>query len=245
MEYFTIGLPKRKKSKKSTNNKSGVVTGSPFKKSKQITNFTDFGEMGGFAHGVSGNGDVGGGGAPVAMAMGESTEDDGNVYEYSCAMLPISKENSAIMQYWAKQNIPVESLLIDPDQGMDGYEDNPHVTVKYGLHTDDVTDIEKLTSGYGPVPVKFGKVSKFENPDFDVIKIEIISEPLHELNKLISDNLENTDTYPTYEPHATLAFVKKGTCDKIVGDDFFTDMKDSISEIYFTARDGSEHYIDI
>ena len=243
MEYFTIGLPKRKKSKKGKNSKSGVVVGSPFKKTTQITNFTDFGENSGFASGVSGNGDVGGGSAP--MGMGESIEDDGKVYEYSCAMLPISDEIATMMQYWAKQNIPVDALLIDPDRGMDGYETNPHVTVKYGLHTDDVNDVDKLTSGHGPVPLKFGKVSKFENPDFDVIKIDILSDQLHALNKLISDGLENTDTYPNYEPHATLAFVKKGMGDHVVGNDFFIDMEDAVNEIYFTARDGSEYYIDI
>ena len=87
-------------------------------------------------------------------------------------------------------------------------------------------------------------VSKFDvNPKFDVLKIDIKSKKLQKLNKLISDNMENTDDYDKYSPHATLAYIKKDSCNDLVGCDFFTDIEDSIDEIYFNTKSGTEHFI--
>lgn len=236
-------------------NDSGIIVDVPLKKkkTKQLSDFSDMGKISGFASGVSNNGDVAGNPAPSVdgggdVAMGEAVNDDATkTYSYSCAMLPITKEIAVIMKYWTQNNIPADSLWIDEDTGMEGYENDPHVTIKYGLHTDDPDDIDDITKGYGAVTIQFGNISKFDdNPNFDVIKVDIItSKKLVSLNKLLSDNIDNTEMFPEYKPHATLAFVKKGECDHIIGDDYFTELTDNINQIYFTARDGSEHYIDI
>ena len=55
--------------------------------------------------------------------------------------------------------------------------------------------------------------------------------------------MEHTDTFSEYKPHLTLAFVKKGECKDLIGNDFFTDIEDEVDEIYFTAKTGKEHFI--
>ena len=75
--------------------------------------------------------------------MGESLnskEMDTYIYEYSCAMLNLSNELTHIIYEWVRQNIPEKNLYVNEDNGIEGYEDTPHVTVKYGLH-DEVCNV--------------------------------------------------------------------------------------------------------
>jgi hypothetical protein len=166
------------------------------------------------------------------------------VYQYSCAMLNLSEDVAPIIRYWAEKNIDKENLYIDNDSGIEGFEYIPHVTIKYGLHDIKPDKLIELVDGCGPIQLTFGKVSKFDtNPNFDVIKIEIESEKLNKLNSLISDNMDNTDKFDEYKPHATIAYVEKGTCDDLIENEFFDKLKDEVSQIYFTSRDGEESYI--
>lgn len=96
------------------------------------------------------------------------------------------------------------------DLAEDGREDNPHITVKYGLHTDDADEVRRAVEGQPPVAVQFGPVSFFSSAEHDVIKIDIESSGLHALNSAISGALACTDTYPDYKPHLTVAYVKPG-----------------------------------
>lgn len=97
----------------------------------------------------------------------------------------------------------------------DGVETNPHVTVKFGLHGNNPEDVRPLLAGEGPVKVRIKGVSIFDNPEFDVVKLDVDSPDLHRLNKKISDALPHTDTHPTYQPHITIAYVKKGEGKKL------------------------------
>ena len=200
----------------------------------------------GFGNPIGGEG--AGEGAGVAMGMRESVDDSksGHVYQYSCAMLNLSQNVAPILQYWCKVNIPKEDLYINEDQGMEGYEDMPHVTILYGLHDVKPKKLISLTHGFGPIELKFDKVTKFDtNPEFDVLKIDIDSAKLLYLNKLISDKMEHTDKFDQYKPHATLAYVKKGTCNHLVNNDFFTSLFDTVDEIYFATKDGDEYFIEL
>lgn len=91
-------------------------------------------------------------------------------------------------------------------------EDEPHITVKYGLHTNDPAKVRKAIAECcdWTISAAVGEVSIFKNDDFDVIKLDIESDDLHRLNAALRDSLENTETYPEYKPHVTLAYVKPG-----------------------------------
>lgn len=178
--------------------------------------------------------------------MGESADTDKFVYSYSCAMLNLNEYIAEKITEWVNENIPKSDLYIDEDAGIDGYEPIPHVTIKYGLHSTDPNELIKLAKEFGPIMLHLKGISKFDtNPKFDVIKIDIISKRLNELNQIICDNMKATDAFDEYIPHATLAYVKKGTCDHLIGNRAFDKLTDEVYEIYFTARNGEEYYIDL
>jgi hypothetical protein len=172
------------------------------------------------------------------------TESAKHVYSYSCAMLPLNDEATSLMRYWAKKHIPEDALYINEDEGIEGYESTPHVTVKYGLHDTEPDTLIDLIQGIGSVPLQFGNVTKFDtNPNFDVIKVDIDGDKLRVINQIISDYMEHSDKFPEYKPHATIAYVKKGSCDHLVDNDFFDKLNDKIDVMDFASRTGETHPI--
>jgi 2'-5' RNA ligase len=143
-------------------------------------------------------------------------EDKGNDYSYGCVMLYLDIDG----EWWNKlqAEIPDEDIFhgTEGDEGY-GREDEPHVTILYGIH-DDVSDeevearIEKMTAP----EVTLKTIGMFDNEDrgFDVIKFDVQGEDLHKMNAMFSE-LPNSNAYPDYHPHATIAYVKAGK-----GDDY-------------------------
>jgi len=167
-------------------------------------------------------------------------------YKYSCALLPLSDSVGPILKYWARKMIPEEVLYVNQDEGIDGYEFNPHVTIKYGLHDANPDNLNELCNGCGPINIEFGKVDKFDtNPNFDVIKVNIESGQLRILNEKISAGLSHDEKWDSYKPHATLAYVKKGACEDLVKSGFFTKLNDVIDQVCFSSKTGTEHYINL
>lgn len=119
----------------------------------------------------------------------------------------------------------------------EGREDKPHITVLYGLHTTNPNDIKKIIKDFGTIKATLGKISKFDNkPEYDVLKIDVKSPELHALNKALK-KLPFTSDYPKYEPHATLAYVKKGHCQDLIDDDTFVDHKVHFKSLIFSTPD--------
>ena len=130
----------------------------------------------------------------------------------------------------------------DSELGEDGREDKPHVTVKFGLHTDDVAEVRRVLVGEAPITVTLGKTSIFpakDGADYDVVKIDIDSPDLHRLNAKIAGALDNTDTHPTYKPHATIAYVKAGLGQKYVGRTDLEGKTVTLDAITFSGKDRS------
>ena len=125
-------------------------------------------------------------------------------YDFSSVQCGLPNDIAEEIYQWGKKNIPDEMLAED------GREDRIHVTVKYGIHTIDSTPVLEMMRNYGPIKAHLGKISLFDSDDCDVVKIEVESDGLCELNKLISDNFDVTDTHPVYIPHITLCYVEKG-----------------------------------
>lgn len=99
-----------------------------------------------------------------------------------------------------------------------GIEHNPHVTVLYGFYSF-VTPkevMEVLMQCNAPT-IRLGHVGIFEDhPEFDVVMITVESQGLAKLNLELT-KLPNEETFPTYHPHVTIAYVKKGTAKKYLG----------------------------
>ncbi len=111
------------------------------------------------------------------------------------------------------------------------------ITVKYGLHSPDPNCIAGIIKDFGSFPVNIGEVSKFDTAaDHDVIKLSIESDRLHELNALISNNTSITDKYPIYQPHLTVAYVKKGSCDHLLGRRDFDELTATCEKVQFSSK---------
>lgn len=159
-------------------------------------------------------------------------------YKYSSTQINFPPELAKKLMDWCNKNIPEEDVYTDPKDETLGKEDKPHVTVKYGLHTSNQKDIEDLVKGFGDVEINLGKVSIFEpeEKEYDVVKVEIEGDKLRELNKKLSDNLENSDEHPEYKPHATIAYVKKGQGKKYVGNTDFEGLKFVSHSLDFSSK---------
>jgi 2'-5' RNA ligase superfamily len=144
-------------------------------------------------------------------------------YKYAVTMILLPERLSDFIIDWGQINIPDENLYrLEGDDSL-GREREPHVTVKYGFTTNDVPDIlREIVHETKPFPVYLGRVSLFDNnPEYDVVKIGVESPWLRKLNSQISLQIPNEDKYPSYNPHITIAYVKKGTAAKLVGADLF------------------------
>lgn len=104
-------------------------------------------------------------------------------------------------------------LVNADDLADDGREQNPHITVKFGLHTNDPEDLRRIVEQLAPVAVQLGECSFFAADAYDVVKIDVESKALHKLNAAICEGTPCTDTHPEYKPHVTIAYVKSGMGD--------------------------------
>lgn len=105
----------------------------------------------------------------------------------------------------------------DEDLAEKGREDDPHITVLYGIHDPGAVDaIGDMLLGQKPIICTLRRTSVFEHDDCDVVKLNVDSPELHELRYRIEQAIDNTQTFPHYQPHVTLAYVKKGLGKKYV-----------------------------
>lgn len=176
----------------------------------------------------------------VAMchAMWESSiSKQGMDREFSTTMVALSGSIAKSIEAMAAK-IP------DGDLHEKGREDEPHVTVKFGTHTDDPDDVAKVIEGTEPFEITFGKTSIFEkrgdDGEYDVVKVDVFGDGLKKLNKLISDSLEHTDTHPNYTPHSTLAYVAAGSGKKFVGMDDLDGQTVTVDSVVFSGKKAGE-----
>lgn len=158
------------------------------------------------------------------------TED----HSYSSTHVVLPKELGDKLIAWSKKNVP-EGILDKEEGGREAY---PHITILYGIHSEGPKPVQEVLKNEKPAKFKLGKVSLFKNEDkpFDVVKVEVISLDLHRLNKELTDNLEYTNSFPKYTPHATIAYVQKGTADQLEGNTDLEGLEATVDWIEFSSK---------
>ncbi len=164
-------------------------------------------------------------------------------YSYSSTQVNVKDPLSQEIMDWGQENIPDADLYTDDNMGR---EDTPHITVLYGIVTQEADEVIEVLAEEGPAKATLGKISLFENSDdYDVVKIDIESEDLSRLNKLLADNLENENDFPEYKPHITIAYVEQGSGKLYSGSSEFEGREVSFDQIRFSTKDEESTFIDL
>ncbi len=150
----------------------------------------------------------------VRKALLTEAEKKDHKREYGCLMvfLDVGKKDWKELQ----DLIDEDDLYTEEGDSSYGREMDPHVTILYGLH-DDIKDedIEKDIKAIKEPKIAFKSISSFNNDKFDVLKFDVKSEDLNKLNKKFSE-YPNTNKFPDYHPHVTIAYLKAGKADEYI-----------------------------
>ncbi len=154
-------------------------------------------------------------------------------HQFSSTQINLPQNLANKVFEWGEENIKDENLYVQDDDH--GREDELHITVLYGLHANSPDKVKELLKEEKPFEVSLGRVSSFKQDNFDVIKIDVFSEKLHKLNKVLNE-LPTTNKFSTYRPHITIAYVKNNSCNKLLGDKTFVGQKWVARTILFSSK---------
>ena len=163
-------------------------------------------------------------------------DKSGTMYEYGCLMLYIKFPN------WDEfvGNINKDELY-DPQNKRYGIETEPHITILYGIHKE--VDDDQVMAMFSDIKksdfdLEVNGLDCFYSKDYDVLKMNIKSEKLNELNNL-AEKLPHTSTYPDYKPHITIAYLTKGNGNNYVDLNFKMKIN-TIDKIVYSKTNGEK-----
>ena len=163
-------------------------------------------------------------------------DKSGTMYEYGCLMLQTNFPN------WSGfvGNINKDELY-DPNNERYGIETEPHITILYGIHKE--VDDDQVIAMFSDIKksdfdLEVNGLDCFYNKDYDVLKMNIKSEKLNELNNL-AKKLPHTSTYPDYKPHITVAYLTKGNGNNYVDLNFKMKIN-TIDKIVYSKTNGEK-----
>ncbi len=182
------------------------------------------------------------------MASKKVFASDGK-FKYSCLMIDLPEDLGEKVISWGKENVSDDNLYSPKDAKRTyGRESHMHTTILYGIDPKVSTkDIKEAIDSIheGKVKVKLGEISKFDtDKDFDVIKISVDGDDLHKLHNGIEKEIGAPgNEFPKYIPHITIAYVKKGSCDSILGEKPFDGQEFELDTYDFSNPDSSHEKI--
>lgn len=166
---------------------------------------------------------------------GAGTKPEEERHEWSSTQINVPEAIARAIQEFAAK-IPEEQI------GEEGREDESHVTVLYGIDTEDPDTAAVAFHGQRPIRIKFGTLSLFKNDDADVLKLDVDSPALNDLNEEIRGVLPHVDKQLKYVPHCTVAYLKPGEGDRYVGRSLpgATYRRFIADAVVFSSKDGSK-----
>lgn len=103
--------------------------------------------------------------------------------------------------------------------GGNGIVRDTHVTIVPCLGNNvNVDDLKEYLYPLKKYVITIGNVSKFDCEEYDVLKCAVDSYFLRRTNEKIKKEFPTYSEYKDYEPHITIAYLKKGRADKYIKD---------------------------
>lgn len=103
----------------------------------------------------------------------------------------------------------------------DGRETEPHITLLWGVHSADPDESAEALKSHRHIKAELRHTSLFpasaKHPEHDVLKMEVHSPDLHSARSKLNSAVKNTQTFPSYRPHVTIAYLKPGEGKKYAG----------------------------
>lgn len=127
-----------------------------------------------------------------------------------------------------------------------GIQENPHLTLLYGLKPnitkEQIEEVLAKTIDGDKIIIEIENIDTFENDSFDVVKFNVKkTEQLQRIFDALSE-LPNENTFPDYNPHMTIGYVKKGLGEKYKKT---YSHKVSSNEICYSMANGEKIYFEI
>lgn len=180
---------------------------------------------------------------PITMMKGYRpfTDKNAGLYPYSSLQVNVPVLIAQQIIKWGNVEIPEKNIYAPPNDLTHGREKEIHVTVLYGIHAPNPNGLRSLIELQEPFEIKLGRVSIFAtNDDFDVVKVEAYSPGLFHLNQLLKNNISHTSCYNTFKPHVTIAYVKKNSCDNLIGNNCFRNWRWIANTAIFSSTNGDK-----
>lgn len=118
--------------------------------------------------------------------------------------------------YIAARALLYGRAIPDDDLADHGRETTPHITIKYGLDSDKRLIAQRIVDLWDDVQLTFGRVELFRNDEHDVVVVKVDSPQLRSMHRVLSA-LPNKEEERPYNPHLTIAYVKKGRGERYIG----------------------------
>jgi hypothetical protein len=164
--------------------------------------------------------------------------------QYGCLMALLDEDYRKHFVNFSKKTIPHSIIYNDPNDPTGyGYENDPHVTIKYGF-TPDLDKIKLATAlkGIKPFIISLIAINRFTNPKFDVLKFDAESPVLRELRKRV-DCYSNEDSHPVYHPHMTLAYVQPNSLPSFKKEK--VSIQVPVRRLHYSGADGRNIFINL
>jgi 2'-5' RNA ligase len=135
-------------------------------------------------------------------------EKKGDSHSYGCAMVYFDFPEMTSIH----RSIDPDDVYTETGDRSFGLEDEPHTTLLYGLHSNEIPDeqVMEICKSEPISEIKLSNPSLFENEQYDVLKFDATCESLNSINSKLSE-LPHTTNFPDYHPHATIGYLKPGT----------------------------------
>lgn len=140
-----------------------------------------------------------------------------------------------------------EHFIAEEDLAGDGFEDEPHITIKYGVE-ETLDALIGLVHSQPAFEVTLGKTHVFEpgksSDDAAPVVIELNAPELKKLHEQVGEVMGNRKDDFEYKAHATLAYVKPAAAKKYDGLDFLEGVSFMAENITLSRKDRIQNTVE-